>query len=134
MTTKIKEAGNQLRKAAETVTETKHVKLPEMKPGQMFAQGDVGILRIVQLPERNRKIDRPVNGQVAPGNTKGSRHCVDECDAQFYRFQGDPLSDLCIEAREVWTLRHPEHGHVTLEPGLYQFVHQQNERRERVLD
>lgn len=70
----------------------------------------------------------------APGDTKGSRHCVAPCRGQFYRFGGDDLSDLCFEAYETWTMQHPEHGHVTAAPRLYQFCHEQNEQNMRVRD
>lgn len=130
----IKTIGKRLREAAEKTTH-RHATAPEMRVGQMYAQGDIGVLAIRDLPENAAKIDRPANGQVAPGTTQGSRHCIDESDAVcYYRFPGDDLSDLCVESTEAWTLRHPEHGHVTFGPGRYQLVHQQNEQRERVMD
>lgn len=131
-TTLIQKAAEELRNTE--IPQHTHVLAPQMSVCEMFAQGDIGILRIGSLPKGSKKCDMPAGGQVAPGTSKGSRHCVDLCDAQFYRFQGDVLSDLCIDAKTAWTLRHPEHGHVTFGPGLYQFVHQQNERNERIRD
>lgn len=130
----VQAANHAIRKAAEKAKH-RHVTVPEMRVGQMFCQGDVGILAVRTLPKGATKIDRPPNGQVAPGNTKGSRHCIDGSEAvTYYRFPGDPLSDMGIESAETWTLRHPEHGHATFGPGRYQLIHQQNEQRQRVLD
>lgn len=131
-TTTVKQAGDRLRRAAKKA-DGAPVRAPQMEPGQMFCQGDIGILRIAELPKGARKIDRPKDGQVAPGTSRGSRHCV-VGEGAFYRFPGDALSDLCFESATEWTMTHPEHAHVTCEPGLYQMVHQQNEQRQRVVD
>lgn len=111
------------------------VEVPEMVPGYMWAQGDVGILRIEKLPSSACVIPAPPGGQIAPGNTQGSRHCVDSDVATIYRVSdGDPLSDLCVVATEAWWLRHPEHADCKFQAGTYRILHQQNEQRQRVLD
>lgn len=138
-TTTTKQAATALRRAAkkhERDTLPEPVQAPAMSHGQLWAQGDVGILAVDHLPKGARACPAPTNGQVAPGTTQGSRHCVSARDGavKFYRHGGDALSDLSLDASEPWTMTHPEHGHVTFPPGLYQIIHQQNEQRERVRD
>lgn len=139
MVTKVataKQAIKRLRKSShECIDCNQPVTVPTMQPGMMWAQGDVGVLRIAELPRGAKKAERTENGQVAPGNTQGSRHCVrEEQGVTWYRFGGDGLSDIAIEADRPWTLTHPEHAHCTFEPGLYQFIHEQNEQNQRVRD
>lgn len=130
----IHQAAEILRADAESVKDCRHVDIQTISVGQMFCQGDIGILCIEKLPKDAVAIEWPKDGQVAPGVTKGSRHCVAPCRGQFYRFGGDDLSDLCFDAYETWTMTHPEHGHVTAKPGLFQFCHEQNEQNMRVRD
>ncbi len=135
----IQQANEALRtRSHECIDNGAAVDVPAMQPGTCWAQGDVGVLRLAELPAKSKKTEWPMNGQVAPGNTKGSRHIVpDEFRGavQFYRVSdGDDLSDLAVEAKEPWTLTHPEHGDCTFQAGTYRLVHQQNEQRERVRD
>lgn len=136
--TTVQEAGNLLRQSSESIDSSKPVILEDLPVGKAFAQGDVAILALDKLPSGAQKIDMPSSGQVAPGNTKGSRHCIaqpDHMHVDLYRVSdSDNLSDLCIVAKKPWTLEHPEHAHVTCPPGVYRFLHQQNEQRERVRD
>lgn len=121
--------------AIERIDCSKPVNVPKMKSGQMFAQGDIGILRLEKLPKGAKKIDPPQGGQIAPGSTIGSRHCVDvNSSVAFYKFSGDDLSDIAIVAKDSWALRHPTHADCTFEPGIFQFVQQQNEQQQRVRD
>lgn len=110
-----------------------------MSPGDMLPQGDIGLLMLDSLPSGAVEIDPPQGGQLAPGNTKGSRHCIPERfhgSLKFYRVQdGDDLSDLAIEASEPFDLEHPEHAdHIGYPAGIYRVRHQQNELRQRVID
>ena len=138
MSANISEIGNQLRQAAaERIDCGAPQVVPTMSPGQGFAQGDVGIIMLDALPQSARKIGAPQGRQIAPGNTKGSRHIVDAAnEVKFFRVDdGDMLSDLALDATASgFTLRHPEHADVTFPSGIYRIVHQQNEKRERVLD
>lgn len=133
----IKTAGEKLRASAtERIDCNQPVTVPEMQPEQCWAQGDIGVVRLDRLPDDAKKIHRPAGGQVAPGTTQGSRHCIPE-DAPVTYYQvsdGDPLSDLCLVADGPWTLTHPEHAHCTFEAGTYRLIHQQNEQRQRVID
>jgi len=135
----IQTANETLRASAlESIDNGAHVDVPAMQPGMCWAQGDVGVLCLAELPRGAGPMDWPAGGKVAPGTTKGSRHIVpDEFRAvvSFHRVSdGDPLSDIAVVADSPWTLTHPEHGDCTFQAGTYRLVHQQNELRERVMD
>lgn len=134
----IKEAGEKLRISAERIDASQPVELKELLPGRAFAQGDVGVAALERLPQGATQEAMPPTGQVAPGTSKGSRHCIarqDHRHVTVYRLSdGDPLSDLCLIAKEKWTLEHPDHGNVTFPSGCYRIHHQQNETFERVRD
>ena len=137
--TTIKEATKLLEASAlECIDNGAAVNVPAMQPGMVQCQGDVGVMCLESLPDASRKCEWPIGGQVAPGNTKGSRHIVPEeykAVVQFYEVRdGDPLSDFAVEASGPWTLTHPEHGDCTFQAGVYRLLHQQNEQRERVRD
>ena len=139
MTTAINTAGNALRQsAAEKIDNGAPVIVPELQVGYMWAQGDVGVLRIDSLPREAHKEPMPPTGQIAPGNTKGSRHCIaqeHQGHVEFYRVNDrDALSDVCLKALKPWRLEHPEHADCTFEAGTYRILHQQNEQMERVRD
>jgi hypothetical protein len=133
--TSIKEALKALEGSHERIDCSQPVMVPDMQPGMMWAQGDVGIMRIAKLPQGSAPMGRPENGQVAPGTSDGSRHWVAQVEGiAWFRFDGDPLSDIAVKADVQWTLTHPDHAHCTFGPGLYQFIHEQNEQRRRVLE
>ena len=76
--------------------------------------------------------------QIAPGNTKGSRHIIPgRCmgSVTVYDVSVDDLCDTAIVTTAPIDLRHPEHGdHIGYPPGTYLVRHEQNEQRQRVLD
>lgn len=128
--------------AAESIDNSQPVTVPEaMSVGDMLPQGDIGLHMIAELPSAASRIGEPWKGdfQLAPGNSKGSRHMIPqrfEGVVKIYRVSdGDPLSDLAIEADGKFDLTHPEHAdHIGYPPGVYRVRHQQNAQRERVLD
>ena len=138
MSANVSEIGNKLRSSAdERIDCGAPQTVPTMSPGQGFAQGDVGIIMLSAVPNCAEAISPPEGRQVAPGNTKGSRHIVADTDkVKFFRVEdGDVLSDLALDAHDSgFTLLHPEHADVTFPKGIYRIVHQQNEQRQRVLD
>ena len=92
--------------------------------GKIFAQqGDIYISKAPMAFVCAGK--RVYSGQLAPGTTQGSRHCVDP-DAVCV-IQADttsPLQGPTLYAKEAFTITHPEHGHITLPPGYYQITYQ----------
>lgn len=111
-----------------------------MSPGDMLPQGDIGLLMLASLPPGCSSIAWPDGDmQLAPGTSKGSRHCVPakyRDVVAFYRISdGDQLSDMVIEATGPFDLTHPEHAdHLGYPAGTYRVRHQMNAQRERVID
>lgn len=80
--------------------------------GVPVAQGDINLWLLPRLPDG--AIEAAPNGQLAPGTTRGSRHCIAQSDmphVQFYRLPNpNPLQGgIMIFDKEV-TIEHPEHG------------------------
>lgn len=111
----------------------KHV--GELSAGDYVAQGDVMIWKLDCVPQRAREVE-PV-AQLAPGTTKGSRHCVRQSDLPQCRFlqlpNANELQGPIIEAKKPFTIEHPEHGDQTFPSGIwfvtYQRAHAQELRR-----
>lgn len=77
------------------------------------------------------KVD--VEAQLAPGNTRGSRHLIhDEClpDVEMYDLARrddrtiDALRGKVIKTSKALRIVHPEHGAVTVPAGLYMVIFQ----------
>lgn len=103
--------------------------------GQHVRQGDVYIERIAPDAAHGASI---TDRQLAPGTTKGSRHCVDG-DVRLFAPSGevDPLTGPIIDASERFTVTHPEHAHISLPSGRYAVTYQRDyaaEERTRVRD
>jgi len=130
--------------AMQTLTEeidlSKAVQVPPLEMGDIFPQGDIALTMIKSLPSKKTPVSWAGGDmQLAPGTTRGSRHCIPgkfSSDVSIYRINdGDVLSDLVLEARAPFDLTHPEHAdHLGYLAGFYRVVHQQNEQRQRILD
>lgn len=87
-------------------------------------QGDVYFTRLATVPKNAQRLLKTA-GQLVPGNTQGSRHCV---DPTLVRLWAPPrptaLQGPIIEADEMITVTHPEHGHITFPPGVYGVIYQ----------
>lgn len=134
-----------LRKSShECIDNSKPIHVPEaMAPGDMLPQGDIGLLLLefTEVPASWAEFEWPKEGdmQLAPGNTKGSRHTIPRkyasCVRLFRINDGDPLSDMGLLASGTFDLEHPEHAdHLGYSAGVYRVRHQQNEQRMRVVD
>lgn len=99
-------------------------------------QGDVYFSRLAAVPTPTRRLLQS-NGQLVPGQTQGSRHCVNPAQVRLWVLpRPTPLQGPIIEATDAFTVSHPEHGHVTLAPGVYQVTYQRDfaEGLRRVVD
>jgi len=137
----ISEAVSELRKSSESIDSSQPVQIPEvMSPGEGYPQGDIVLKMIEALPSSAVQVPwEHGDRQIAPGTSRGSRHCIPSRFQGYVRFfsinDGNPLSDLVITAEVPFDLVHPEHAdHVGYPPGIYRVKHQQNAQRERVLD
>lgn len=94
-------------------------------PGDTFRQGDLYITLLDDLPEHC--VYAPQQDlQLAPGQTKGSRHILDHHKgvAIYFRARSTPLDGPILHLTEQRTVTHPEHGHVILPPGIYAITYQ----------
>jgi hypothetical protein len=89
--------------------------------GDNVRQGDIYIWKLDAVPRGYAPIKHPPT-QLAPGNTQGSRHCLDSLEgvtvfgtAESENEYDGPILRLDCER----TITHPEHGHWTLPPGIY---------------
>lgn len=88
---------------------------PEMiaTPGAWFAQGDVNFTPLPAIP-KNAIAVAPVS-QLAPGTSRGSRHCIrlsDMAHVDFFALPNPgPLEGLILRFNAPTTIEHPEHKH-----------------------
>ncbi len=113
-----------------------------MQPGDYFRQGDIYLEQLARYNAKDTypfglKTINPVR-RLAPGNTQGSRHCLSTLDGvvMYRRISESPLDGPIFESKEKITVEHPEHGHVTLPPGIYAVTYQRQyaEELKRVAD
>lgn len=101
--------------------------LEGVRVGEIFAQqGDLYFTKLATLPAGARQLVRH-NGQLAPGNTQGSRHCVDMSRCTLWALaHPTALDGPVIESPDGITVTHPEHGWLTFPPGpgIYQVTFQ----------
>ena len=97
----------------------------KMNVNEIHWQGDVGILRIKEIPESAAKDKKP-NSQLAPGTTKGSRHIIADisCIDMYVKSDATPLEGSIIDCKSPTEITHPEHGNVTIPEGIYAIVYQ----------
>lgn len=95
--------------------------IPQLQPWQHTSQGDVDFVLLPSRPERVAKAS-PVS-QLAPGTSKGSRHCIrleDVAKIQFWKLPNpNPLQGLILEFAEPIVIEHPEHGDQQLHAGVW---------------
>ncbi len=107
-----------------------------VKPGQPFRiteaasvgdgcwQGDLGIEVVAKVPQGYVRIEKPkvADKQLVPGNTQGSKHCLDSLrGVQVYRpsdWSEESLAGPCLVLMEERTILHPTHGAVTIPAGF----------------
>lgn len=114
-------------------------RVPSIQIRQAVRQGDIYLHRVPLGHSRSaRLID---SGQLAEGQTQGSRHVA---AAPARCFEGTNLPEgcaagtflgPCIISNAPFTVTHPEHAHIELPAGVYQVTHQMDARTlERVRD
>lgn len=105
------------------IADDSEVRYGTFSVGDLHWQGDVGVLRVCELPgglEDNWAWGK----QVAPGNTQGSRHTVDgKCKLLVWP-EGGELVGPVVRSDQKWCLRHPEHGDVLFPAGDYLITYQ----------
>jgi len=105
-------------------------------------QGDLGLEIIEKVPDGYTLVRRAKDAdrQLVPGNTQGSKHCLDSLSGvKLYRpekWDGESLIGPCFVLTEERTVQHPTHGAVTIPAGFtvqcrYQREFDAELRRER---
>ena len=79
-------------------------------------QGDVTITRLETMPEGERKQISRRRCVLAEGEVTGHAHVIEDEDAELVQIGERMLLSLGKPA----TLKHEEHGPITLEPGVYE--------------
>lgn len=107
--------------------------------GQYTPQGDVNFLVLDKLP--TEAIASKPEQQLAPGTTRGSRHCIaDRCmtTTEFYRHRkANPLQGAILVAKSELEIEHPEHANLVFPAGTILavgFQRQYAEELKRVAD
>lgn len=121
----------QITSHAEAIKNDEHQVAGEMSVGDVWAQGDVGIVRLESLPEGCTPIAEP-SLQLAPGNTQGSRHCLESLEGVrlFQLSNPSPIEGPVVDAPNGMRVNHPEHGDVSFGPGVYGVVYQRQYAKE----
>lgn len=99
--------------------------VPQMEPGNYIPQGDVNLFVIDRLP--TNAIPAKPQSQLAPGNSKGSRHCIREScmqNVEFYKVDrtSNPLQGPILLFTGPVIIEHPEHGDQTWPAGTVMVV------------
>jgi hypothetical protein len=83
----------------------------------MVRQGDLLIVKVDRIPEDAKIQEHRI---LAEGEATGHIHELDS--GQVYEREGTLY--FKVAENEMTTLRHPEHGPVTFEAGMYQVIRQ----------
>lgn len=93
------------------------------QPGHGVAQGDLHLILIDKVPKGYKPVFNP-SPQLVPGNTEGSRHCLDSLDGVTL-YRKDDWETVAEETfygpvlvfTQERTVLHPKHGDVTIPAG-----------------
>lgn len=100
--------------------------------GQYVPQGDINLIRLSDLP--SGVVSRQPDRQLAPGSTRGSRHCIRESDIQHVDFFGftdaNPLEGPILVFGERTVIEHPEHKHISFPAGIWTVTYQRRHAAE----
>ena len=86
--------------------------------GKRFAQqGDLYFCKLADVPAD--AIRAQPYAQLAPGESLGSRHCLDSLAGvqMFHLLTPGPLDGPVLVLSQARTVTHPEHGHITFPAG-----------------
>lgn len=88
----------------------------------LIRQGDVLVQRVEAIPEGCAEVPRDGDRIVlAYGEVTGHAHAIHERDVTMLRAAN---ADVYLRVVEPSMLRHEEHTHIAIPPGLYRVVRQ----------
>lgn len=130
--------------------------IPKIGPGNPFRfseaatvndrvwQGDLAITIADKVPDNYEPVNcKEKDRQLVPGNTEGSKHCLDSLDGvTMYRPKNwgmESLDGPYLILNKERTIMHPTHGHITIPAGFavhctYQVNLDEMERMARAKD
>lgn len=113
-----------IQKAAEkSLPKLRHIE--EIEVGQAIRQGDIYVTRLERAPKRNGGVTG--ERQLAPGTSRGSRHCVAGKVTVYLPSEDDGrLTGPLVDAHDRFTVTHPEHAHFSLPAGFYRVTYQRD--------
>jgi len=117
---------DQIKSRAEQIKNNEPQRFPDAASvGDYWRQGDLYITKLAAVPSGAIPVKRPSH-QLAPGNTKGSRHCLDSLDGVtvYAMPDADALTGPVLHLARERTIPHPEHGTVICPPGTYGITYQ----------
>jgi len=80
-------------------------------------QGDLLFIKVGEAPKNAKKAKDNV---LAYGEVTGHSHrAVSEVEGGVAVLE-TPEGNRYVNAKENWTAKHEEHGHITLEPGIWE--------------
>ena len=127
----------QIAEAAKTHTDEPRF-VRTMQVGQHIRQGDLGVTRISRDELRQLRGRQVARSQLAPGTTKGSRHCAEGQRVTIWeRPNATELQGPLVETQERWDLTHPDHANWSIPSGCFMVTYQRDyamEERRRVMD
>ncbi|MCB9895388.1 MAG: hypothetical protein H6839_13135 [Planctomycetes bacterium] len=109
--------------ADQAVPKLRHI--DEIEVGQAIRQGDIYVTRLERMPRKHGGVT--VERQLAPGTSRGSRHCVEGDITVYLPAQNSgQLTGPIISAHDRFTVTHPEHAHFSLPAGFYRVTYQRD--------
>jgi len=89
---------------------------------KMIRQGDVLVERVASIPQDASELPRD-GGRIvlAYGEVTGHAHAIHEPNVTMLRAAN---AEVFLRVAEPAVLRHEEHTHVAIQPGLYRVVRQ----------
>ncbi len=105
--------------------------------GDEIRQGDIYLYPVNTAPT-NLEAQQSATRQLAPGESKGSRHIVVTPSVKIFNKKNpNALDGPVLFAEERFVVTHPEHADISCPPGTYNVTYQRDhmkEEMERVRD
>lgn len=105
--------------------------------GDEIRQGDIYLYPVNDAPT-DLESKQSVTRQLAPGESKGSRHIVETPSVKIFNKKNPgPLDGPTLIAEERFVVTHPEHADISCPAGIYRVTYQRDhmkEEMERVRD
>lgn len=100
--------------------------------GDEIRQGDIYLYPVDSKPD-NLKAEQALSRQLAPGESKGSRHIVDSPSVLIFdKKDAGVLEGPTLIATERFIVTHPEHADISCPAGIYNVTYQRDHMKEEL--